>query len=125
MQHGNIASRTNGAGCIYTEYVRTIYYRQFSVLSTSVGLAALAPIICALRSQSAIARIHFITNKVSLAIELDPDMEHIGLPSHTSLRRVRLVAHALAPQVESELLEGMQQQYTTHSLYCAQRRATF
>ena len=29
----------------YTEYVRTIYiYRQFSVFTTSVGLAALAPI---------------------------------------------------------------------------------
>ena len=25
MQCGNIASRTNGAGCIYTEYVHTIY----------------------------------------------------------------------------------------------------
>ena len=52
MQYGNIASRTNGAGCIYTEYARTkhiyihIYihiYRQFSVYITSVGLAALAP----------------------------------------------------------------------------------
>ena len=39
--------------------------------------------------------------------------------------KVRLVAHTLAPQVEGELLEGMQQQYTTHGLYCAQRRATF
>ena len=82
-------------------------------------------IMCALRSQSAIARIYFITNKVSLALQLDPDMEHISLASHTSLRRVRLVAHALAPQVEGELLEGMQQQYTrkkSHGLYCAQRQ---
>ena len=79
--------------------------------------------MCALRSQSAIARIYFITNKVSLALQLDPDMEHISLASHTSLRRVRLVTHALA-QVEGELLEGMQQQYTTHGLYCTQRRAT-
>ena len=51
IQCRNIASRTNGAGCIYTEYARTkhtyIYiYRQFSVFTTSVGLAALAPIIC-------------------------------------------------------------------------------
>ena len=46
MQCKNIASRTNGAGCIYTEYARTIYiYRQFSNFTTSVGLAALAPII--------------------------------------------------------------------------------
>ena len=35
---------------VYTEYARTIYiyiyiYRQFSVFTTSVGLAALAPII--------------------------------------------------------------------------------
>ena len=49
MQYGNIASHTNGAGCIYTEYVCTkqtyIYtYRQYSVFTTSVGLAALAPI---------------------------------------------------------------------------------
>ena len=39
-------------------------------------------------------------------------MEHISLASRTTPRRVRLVAHALAPQVEVELLEGMQQQYT-------------
>ena len=45
----NIALHTNGAGCIYTEYAYTkhmyIYiYRQFFVFTTSVGLAALAPI---------------------------------------------------------------------------------
>ena len=52
------------------------------------------------------------------AIELDPD---ISLASHTSLRRVRLVAHALAPQVEFEYLEGMQQQnisWTSHQVIC-------
>ena len=50
-------------------------------------------------------------------------MEHISLASGTSPRRVRLVADALSPQVEVELLEGMQQQYTrkkSHDLYCAQ-----
>ena len=39
-------------------------------------------------------------------------MKHISLASRTSPRRVRLVAHALSPQVEVELLEGMQQQHT-------------
>ena len=68
----------------------------------------------ALRAQSAIARILQRSNKVSLAIELDPDVEHISLASRTTPRRVRLVAHAaLAPQVELELLEGMQQRYTS------------
>ena len=51
VQCGNIASRTNRAECIYG--IRTyqtylhIYihiYRQFSVFTTSVGLAALTPI---------------------------------------------------------------------------------
>ena len=54
MQCGNIASRTNGAGCtyIYIYGIRTYHiyihiynyvyiYRQFSVFTTSVGLAAL------------------------------------------------------------------------------------
>ena len=48
MQCGNIASRTNGTGCIYIQntYIPNIYiYRQISVFTTSVGLAALAPII--------------------------------------------------------------------------------
>ena len=60
----------------------------------------------ALRAQSAIARVYVIirSSKVSLAIELDPDMEHICLASRTTPRSVRLAAHALAPQVELELL---------------------
>ena len=50
MQCVNIASRTNGAGCMYIRntYVPNIHIiyicRQFSVFTTSVGLAALAPI---------------------------------------------------------------------------------
>ena len=40
-------------------------------------------------------------------VELEPDMQHIPLASHTSL------ALALAPQVEFELLEGVQQQNTS------------
>ena len=52
--------------------------------------------MCALRAQS--------------AVELEPDMQHITLASHTSLA----LAHvALAPQVEFELLEGVQQQNTS------------
>ena len=49
--------------------------------------------MCALRAQS--------------AVELEPDMQHITLATHTSL------ALALAPQVEFELLEGVQQQNTS------------
>ena len=47
MQCGNIASRTNGVGCIYirnTHVPNKRTYRQFFVFTTSVGLAALAPI---------------------------------------------------------------------------------
>ena len=52
--------------------------------------------MCAMRAQS--------------AVELEPDMEHISLASHTCLA----LAHvALAPQVEFELLEGVQQQNTS------------
>ena len=57
--------------------------------------------MCALRAQS--------------AVELEPDMQHITLASHTSLA----LAHAafIAPQVELELLEGalegVQQQNTS------------
>ena len=51
-------------------------------------------------------------------IELEPDMQHITLASHTSLA----LAHAaLAPQVEFELLEGVQQQkhqWTRHQVVC-------
>ena len=53
--------------------------------------------MCALRAQS--------------TVELEPDMQHITLASHTSLA----LAHAafIAPQVEFELLEGVQQQNTS------------
>ena len=53
--------------------------------------------MCALHAQS--------------AVELKPDMQHITLASHTSLD----LAHAafIAPQVEFELLEGVQQQNTS------------
>ena len=105
-----IADRSIGS---VRDVVRTcaIIYGGFTKFTNSNG--DIRTIMCVMRAQSAIARIYFITtcNKVSLAIELDPDMEHISLASNTSLRRVRLVAHALAPQVEVELLEGMQQQY--------------
>jgi len=50
--------------------------------------------MCAFRAQS--------------AVELEPDMQHITLASHTSLA----LAH-VAPQVEFELLEGVQQQNTS------------
>ena len=61
--------------------------------------------MCALRAQS--------------AVELEPDMQHITLASHTSLA----LAHAafIAPQVEFELLEGVQQQntsWTRHQVVC-------
>ena len=47
MQCGNIALRTNRAEGIYgirTYHIYIYIYRQFSVFTTSVGLAALAPI---------------------------------------------------------------------------------
>ena len=65
--------------------------------------------MCTLRAQS--------------AVELEPDMQHITLASHTSLA----LAHvALATQVEFELLEGVQQQTTSGqdirwSLLCSKR----
>ena len=64
--------------------------------------------MCALRIQS--------------TTELDRDQQ-ISLTSHTSLQGVRLVAHEFAPQVEFELLEGMQHQLdkTSGSLFCVQR----
>ena len=52
--------------------------------------------MCALRAQS--------------TVELEPDMQHITLASHTSLALAHVV---LAPQAEFELLEGMQQQNTS------------
>ena len=77
---------------------------------------------CAARTRRCNARQTSLTVMYALraqsAIELDPD---ISLASHTSVRRVRLVAHALAPQVEIEYLEGMQQQnisWTRHQVVC-------
>ena len=60
------------------------------------------------------------------AMELNPDMymQFISLASHTSLALRMYLLHiyhvALAPQVEFELLEGIQQQKdkTSGSLYC-------
>ena len=54
-------------------------------------------VMCALRAKS--------------AVELEPDMQHITLASHTSLA----LAHAsiYSPQVEFELLEDMRQQNTS------------
>ena len=43
------------------------------------------------------------------AVELEPDMQHISLASHTSLA----LAHVSLAQVEFELLEGVQQQNTS------------
>ena len=70
--------------------------------------------MCALRTQ--------------IAVELEPDMQHISLASHTSLvAHVRIALAPQACQVEFELLEDMQQQNTyqldktSGSLYCVQR----
>ena len=55
--------------------------------------------MCALRAQS--------------AVELEPDMQHIALASHTSMA-LALCKHLIySPQVELELLEGVQQQNTS------------
>ena len=58
-----------------------------------------------------------VRNVRTETVELEPDMQHISLASHTSLRKVWLVVHvALAPQacqVKFELLENMQQHNTS------------
>ena len=47
MQCGNIVSRKNGAGCIYTEYAHTKHiYSQFFVFTTSVGRAPTNRMAC-------------------------------------------------------------------------------
>ena len=60
--------------------------------------------------------------RAQIAVELEPDMQHITLASHTTLR---LVAHVAlthqAYQVEFELLKDMQQQntsWTRHQVVC-------
>ena len=63
-------------------------FTKFTQLHVVTSLS----VMCALRAQS--------------TAELEPDMQHITLASHTSL------ALALA-QVEFELLEGVQQQNTS------------
>ena len=82
---------------------------------------------CAAQTRRCITRQTSLTVMYALhaqsAIELDPD---ISLASHTSLRRVRLVAHALAPQVEAWVSGGHaatkhQLDKTSGSLYCVQR----
>ena len=57
-----------------------------------------------------------------IAVELEPDMQHITLASHTTLRLVAHVALAhQAYQVKFELVEDMQQQntsWTRHQVVC-------
>ena len=62
--------------------------------------------------------------RAQIAVELEPDMQHITLASHmhTTLRLVEHVALAhQAYEVEFELLEDMQQQntsWTRHQIVC-------